>query len=522
MKFREGKIVHFICALSMTLLTATAGAFGGQYPRTPDGAMKMLQEGNERFVSDMSTHPNTGSARFLQAGTENQGDHAYATVITCSDSRVPVERVFDAGVMDIFVIRVAGNVCDTDEVGSIEYGLAHVNTPVLVVLGHTQCGAVTAVTHAVQGRGHPLERNIPPLVDNIQPAVQRAMQANPHLTGDDVIPPAIVENVWQGIDDLFMTSPSTRNLVNSGQVKVVGAIYDVSNGQVRWLPESKTHQILARVESNPSRAMNVMAGGGHGAQASHGGSHSSAPTSHGGGQSSHSSPGAASHGSGHSQPSTGHGSSSAGHSSPSAGHGSSQSSGHGSAAPHANGSARTSRAAIHAQTVTIIDHSKFEQHGGKTSHGSGDQSFMAALTMDTGGNSSLLWILLVAGVVLIGIVLYVAKSGILANIKTGPKLYASHGSLVALAMGLGLAGFFFLGSVTNKAHFVQQIDDVKFIGEELGRSQDEFMLHGIENRQLGEELLTKHEHFAEEMDARLVHPRVRSGCSSNGGRQQIG
>ena len=463
----------------------------------------MLQEGNERFVSDTSIHPNTGSARLFQAGTENQGDHAYATVIACSDSRVPVERVFDAGVMDIFVIRVAGNVCDTDEVGSIEYGLAHVNTPVLVVMGHTQCGAVTAVTHAVQGRGHPLERNIPPLVDNIQPAVQRTMQANPHLAGDDVIPPAIVENVWQGINDLFMTSPSTRNLVNSGQVKVVGAIYDVANGQVRWLPESKTHQILAKVESNPSRAMNVMAGVGHGAQASHGG-----------GQSSHSSQGAASHGSGHSNPSSSHagGQSShgdgtnggGGHSNPSAGHGSSQSSGHGSAAPHANGSARAARTAIHAQTVTIVDHSMFEQHGGQSSHGSGDQTFMAALTMDTGGNSSLLWILLVAGVVLIGIVLYVAKSGMLANIKTGPKLYASHGSLVALAMGLGLAGFFFLRSVTDKAHFVEGIDDVKFIGEELARTQDEFMLHGLENRQLGEELLTKHEHFAEEMDARLL------------------
>lgn len=99
-------------------------------------------------------------------------------MITCSDSRVPVELVFDAGVMDIFVVRVAGNVCDTDEVGSIEYGLAHVNTPVLVVLGHTQCGAVTAVTHAVQGKGHALELNIPPLVDNIEPAVKRAMVTN--------------------------------------------------------------------------------------------------------------------------------------------------------------------------------------------------------------------------------------------------------------------------------------------------------------------------------------------------------
>lgn len=134
---------------------------------SPDVALQMLQEGNQRFISGQSNHPHTDISRLMQAGTENQGDHAYATVITCSDSRVPVERIFDAGIMDIFVIRVAGNVCDVDEAGSIEYGIAHVNTPVFVVLGHTQCGAVTAVTHAVHGTGHALERNIPPLVDNI-------------------------------------------------------------------------------------------------------------------------------------------------------------------------------------------------------------------------------------------------------------------------------------------------------------------------------------------------------------------
>lgn len=88
--------------------------------------------------------------------------------------------------MDHFVIRVAGNVMDTDEAGSIEYGLSHVNAPVLVVFGHTQCGAVTAVTHAVHGTGNGLERIIPPLVDNIIPAVNRAMEQNPDVQGDDM------------------------------------------------------------------------------------------------------------------------------------------------------------------------------------------------------------------------------------------------------------------------------------------------------------------------------------------------
>ena len=124
---------------------------------SPEKAIALLKEGNKRFIDGKSIHPHMDAARLAQAGSEDQGDHGYATVITCSDSRVPVELIFDAGIMDIVVIRVAGNVCDVDERGSIEYGLAHVNTPVLVVLGHTQCGAVTAVTHSVQGKGHALE-----------------------------------------------------------------------------------------------------------------------------------------------------------------------------------------------------------------------------------------------------------------------------------------------------------------------------------------------------------------------------
>jgi carbonic anhydrase len=230
---------------------------------SPDKAIEMLKAGNARFVDGIPNHPHINRARLIQAGKENQGDHAYATVITCSDSRVPVELLFDAGVMDIFVIRVAGNVCDTDEAGSIEYGLAHVNTPVLVVLGHTQCGAVTAVTHAVHGTGHALERNIPLLVDNVEPAVRLAMSKYSDVHGDNIIPYAIEENVWQGIEDLFMASPATREIVKSGKAKVVGAIYDVGTGIVTWLPEHKTMDILKKVEANPERAMNAMAGGSH-------------------------------------------------------------------------------------------------------------------------------------------------------------------------------------------------------------------------------------------------------------------
>jgi carbonic anhydrase len=250
--------VMTICLLVVTCGATLADGSNALKP-SPDQAIAMLKAGNDRFVTGKATQPHADVARLALAGKANQGDHAYATVITCSDSRVPVEILFDAGIMDIFVIRVAGNVLDVDEAGSVEYGLAHVHTPVLVVLGHTQCGAVTAVTNAVQGHGHPLERNIPPLVDNIIPAVKKAIAANPDAHGVDVVPSAIEENIWQGIEDLFMQSPVSRDLVNGGKAKIVGAIYDVSNGRIQWLPEGKTIEILKKVEANPKRAIEAMA-----------------------------------------------------------------------------------------------------------------------------------------------------------------------------------------------------------------------------------------------------------------------
>lgn len=247
----SGKSVH--APASAHAATSNINPFAKK--PTPNQAIDMLKKGNERFVAGTMIHPNLNGARLKQAGNENQGDHAYATVITCSDSRVPVEALFDAGIMDIFVIRVAGNVCDVDERGSIEYGLAHVHTPVLVVLGHTQCGAVTAVTNAVLGTGHPLERNIPLLVDNIVPAVKKAMADNPEIKGTKIIPKAIEENIWHGIEELFLESPSTREFVSKGYAKVVGAIYDVGNGSIQWLPENKTLEILEKVEANPAKAL---------------------------------------------------------------------------------------------------------------------------------------------------------------------------------------------------------------------------------------------------------------------------
>lgn len=209
-------------------------------------ALAMLKEGNKRFSEGVPMRPHLNAARVKEAASANQADFAYATVLSCSDSRVPVEAIFDAGIMDIFVVRVAGNVCDTDEAGSIEYGVGHVNTPVLVVLGHTRCGAVTAVAQAVEGKSHELEANIPPLVENIEPAVKRAQETHPELKGEGLIPAATEENVWQSIQDLFTKSVAIREAAQSGAVRVVGAIYELETGIVRWLAEDRVQTLLAR------------------------------------------------------------------------------------------------------------------------------------------------------------------------------------------------------------------------------------------------------------------------------------
>lgn len=158
------------------------------------------------------------------------GQHPLATVISCSDSRVPPEILFDEGLGDLFIIRVIGNIGSVDETGSAEYGTEHLGTPLLVVLGHTSCGAVTAaVTHAeVHG-------SIPLPLAHIKPAVRVAHKTHPELRGKALVPEAIRANVWHSIQELFTRSEIIRSRVRAGKLKVIGAIYDLPSGQVNWL-----------------------------------------------------------------------------------------------------------------------------------------------------------------------------------------------------------------------------------------------------------------------------------------------
>ncbi len=220
--------ILLLTAVLLAALAVPAAAAGGAAGMSPEEAVGKLKEGNERYAAGQPQHPRqTRERRALTAG---QGEHPFATVLSCSDSRVPVELIFDQGIGDLFVVRVAGNVAATDEIGSIEYGVDHLATPVVVVLGHSQCGAVTAVVENAK-----LPPNIAKLVAPIKPAAAKAKAANPEAAKEALIAAAIKDNVRQAMEDLFQKSSFIRAQVQAKKTRVIGAFYDLDTGQVEWL-----------------------------------------------------------------------------------------------------------------------------------------------------------------------------------------------------------------------------------------------------------------------------------------------
>lgn len=194
----------------------------------PTRPLDALVEGNKRFRSGTMRHPHEDAAR--RHDTALEGQHPFATIVGCADSRVPVEIILDQGLGDLFVIRVAGNVVATDEAGSIEYGVEHLKTPLLVVLGHEGCGAVSAVVDGAHVGG-----SIPKLVAHILPAVEAARQRFPNVEHDALISAAVEQNVWHSIEDLIAHSRIVRDAVIAGDLSVQGAVYDLKTGCVFWL-----------------------------------------------------------------------------------------------------------------------------------------------------------------------------------------------------------------------------------------------------------------------------------------------
>lgn len=200
-------------------------------------AFVMLREGNERWVEGRSTAPHTEPNRLEETATN--GQKPQVTIITCSDSRIPVERVFDQGVGDLFVVRVAGNRAGGSETGTVEYGVEHLKTPLLLVMGHTKCGAVAAAASKAKLHGKVAE-----LVAGIEPAVERARRFNPNADEKEIAALAVRENVWQTVFDLYRNSPVVREMVSKGEIKVIGGLYDIATGKVEFMGEHPWQQEL--------------------------------------------------------------------------------------------------------------------------------------------------------------------------------------------------------------------------------------------------------------------------------------
>lgn len=198
--------------------------------RNPDEMLKELVEGNERFVAGKVENPRRSPTDFRALA---DAQYPEAVIVACSDSRVPPELLFDTGVGDLFVIRVAGNVVNGAGVpvkGSIEYAIAELHVPLIVVLGHTSCGAVKAAVKHLHDKDS-LPGSIDGLVELIKPAARKAKGE----TGD-VYDNTVRENVKAGVQKLKTLDPIIAPEVKAGKVKVVGGVYDLKTGKVELLP----------------------------------------------------------------------------------------------------------------------------------------------------------------------------------------------------------------------------------------------------------------------------------------------
>jgi len=193
---------------------------------SPDRGLARLSEGNARFAAGEPVHPHSDSERREFAATAGQTGRVVATVLACSDSREPVEQIFDAGIADLFVVRIAGNVCTPGVAASVEYGMTHVGTPLLVVLGHTDCGALAAAADLLASGTEP-----PPV---LRPVIDRV---TPLVEGSPDLDAATEANVRRTLEELMDACPGTRALVESGQARAVGGVHELRTGVVRWLDD---------------------------------------------------------------------------------------------------------------------------------------------------------------------------------------------------------------------------------------------------------------------------------------------
>ncbi|GJM08823.1 MAG: carbonic anhydrase [Lysobacteraceae bacterium] len=193
-------------------------------------ALSELKEGNKRYISGEAKSRSHESIRRETAG----GQQPFAIILGCSDSRVPAELVFDQGVGDLFVIRVAGNIVAPSQIGSVEFAAEQFGTPLVVVLAHSKCGAVEATINELNRPSENRSPNLKAIVDRVQPSVQTLMEANPNLDGDLLLHHAVRANCRASAYQLRHGSRILEQLIDEGTLEVVAAEYDLVSGVVEF------------------------------------------------------------------------------------------------------------------------------------------------------------------------------------------------------------------------------------------------------------------------------------------------
>jgi carbonic anhydrase len=196
---------------------------------TPDEALDILKNGNERFVNNLKVQRNL----LKQVNETSDGQHPFAVIISCMDSRTSAELIFDQGLGDIFSIRVAGNVINEDILGSAEFGCKLAGAKIILVLGHTGCGGITAAVEGLE-LGH-----LHFITTKIKRCIPQIKKLNPHANADEMMAEVTKENVFQGINDLKHSSSILKEMAHKGEIRIEGGIYNVSTGVVEFLDQQK-------------------------------------------------------------------------------------------------------------------------------------------------------------------------------------------------------------------------------------------------------------------------------------------
>ncbi|GEM45655.1 carbonic anhydrase [Deinococcus cellulosilyticus] len=205
---------------------ALAAPFAPDKPATPDAALKELLDGNLRYIRGRLRHPDQRPGRIAEVA---KGQHPFAVILGCADSRVPPEVVFDQGLGNLFVVRVAGNIASDDVMGSIEYAVEELNVPLVMVLGHARCGAVTATLNAMD-QGATVPAHISSLVEAIKPVAQQVSRDTP-----DRVDVVVRKNALHAADQLRHESEILHEKLSSGTLKIVSARYNLDDGRVELI-----------------------------------------------------------------------------------------------------------------------------------------------------------------------------------------------------------------------------------------------------------------------------------------------